>query len=65
MTRGPDPYALGQPRGLGWGGRWGRFKREGTHVCLCLIDIVIRQKPAQHCKAIILQLKINKKIFKS
>ena len=26
-----------QPRGVGWAGRWGRRKREGTHVHLCLI----------------------------
>ena len=33
----------------------GRFKREETYVYLWLIYIVW-QKPAQHCKAIILQL---------
>ena len=38
----------------------GRFKREGTHVCLWLIHIVVRQKPTQHCKAISLQLKKKK-----
>ena len=32
---------------------------EGIHVCLWLIHIVVWQKPTQHCKAIILQLKIN------
>ena len=37
----------------------GRFNREGTYVYLRLIHVVIWQKPAQHCKAIILQLKIN------
>ena len=39
----------------------GSFKREGTYVYLWLIHTVVRQKPTQHCKAIILQLKINKK----
>ena len=39
----------------------GRFKREGTRVCLWLIQGDVRQKPTQYCKAIVLQLK---KIFK-
>ena len=38
----------------------GRFKREGTYVYLWLICADIWQKPAQYCKEIILQLKINK-----
>ena len=29
-----------------------RFKREGTHVYLCLIHVDVRQKPTQYCKAI-------------
>ena len=33
------------------------IKREGTYVYLLLIHIVAGQKPTQHCKAIILQLK--------
>ena len=37
----------------------GRFKREEIYVYLWLIHVVVRQKPIQHCKAIILQLKIN------
>ena len=44
--------------GTGWE-VGGRFKREGTHVSLWLIPIDVRQKPTQHCKAIILQLKRN------
>ena len=40
-----------------------RFRREGTCVYLWLILIVVRQKPTQCCKAIILQVKIKKKIF--
>jgi len=37
-----------------------RFKREGTYVYLWLIYVDIWQKPTKYCKAIILQLKINK-----
>ena len=47
----------------GWKG-WvlgGRLKREGIHVYLQLIRVAVHQKPTQHSKAIILQLKINKK----
>ena len=36
-----------------------RFKRERTYIYLCLVYADVRQKPTQHCKAIILQLKIN------
>ena len=45
------------------GGRWeleGSFKRKGTYVYLRPIHVDVWQKPTQHCKAIILQLKINK-----
>ena len=38
----------------------GRFKSEGTYVYLWLIHTVVGQKPTEHCKAIILHLKINK-----
>ena len=42
----------------------GRLKREGTHVLLCLILIVVRRKLTQHCKAAILQLnKFKEKPF--
>ena len=52
---------LWQPRGVGWKwGAWGKLKGEGTHVFLCLTHVV-RQKPIQYYKAIILQLKINLK----
>ena len=37
----------------------GRFKREGTYVYLWLIHVDVGQKPTQHCKAIILQLKVK------
>jgi len=39
----------------------GSFKRKGTYVYFWLIHVVVWQKPQQHCKAIILQLKIIKK----
>ena len=39
----------------------GSFKREGTYVSLWLIQIVFWKKPTQHCKTIILQLKITLK----
>ena len=38
----------------------GKFKEEGTYVYLWLIHVDVWQKPTQYCKAIILQLKINK-----
>ena len=42
-----------------WGWWEGRSRRSGLY--LGLIHIVLWQKPTQHCKAIILQLKINLK----
>ena len=47
--------------GVGW---VGDFKREGIYVSLGLIHIIVWQKPTQHCKAIILQLKTDFKILK-
>jgi len=47
-----------QRRGMGWD-VGGRFKREETYVYLGLIHVDVQQKPTQHCKATILQLKIN------
>ena len=43
----------------GEGAVGGRVKREEIYVYLWLIYVVVWQKPIQHCKAIILQLKIN------
>ena len=43
-----------------WNGVGGRFRREGTYVYLWLIHVDVWQKPTQHCKIIVLQLKINK-----
>ena len=42
-----------------------RLKREGKFLCLWLNHIDVWQKPSQHCKASILQLKISKYNFKS
>ena len=36
------------------------LRREGTYVYLWLILVNVRQRPAQNCKAIILQLKAKK-----
>ena len=44
---------------MGWGMEES-LKGEGTRVYLWLIHVVVWQKPTQHCKAIILQLKIIK-----
>ena len=47
----------------GWdGGVGGKHKGEGMCVCVCvcvytLIHVVVQQRPAQHCKSTILQLK--------
>ena len=38
----------------------GSIKRDGICVYLGLIHIFVWQKPSQHCKEIILQLKIKK-----
>ena len=37
----------------------GRFKGEGTCVYLWLMHVDVWKKSMQHCKTIILQLKIN------
>ena len=52
--------SLRQPRGVGWGiVVGGRLKKEKIDVYFRLIHIVGWQKPTQHCKAVILQLKIS------
>ena len=48
---------LGQPRGMGWGGRLERISGQGTHVHPWLIHVNVWQKPPQYCKVISLQLK--------
>ena len=60
LPQGAHTGALWHPGG--WDGRvvvWGRLKREGTCGCLWLIRVDVWRKPAQYCKAIILQLKTN------
>lgn len=53
-----------QLRGVGCGGGvGGRFQREGIYVYSWLIHVVVRQKPAQCCKAVIIQLKVSLKEF--
>ena len=44
---------------MGWEAE-GRFKREGTHLYLRLIHVAVWQKPTQHYKAVIFQLKKKK-----
>ena len=51
--------ATTQRDGMGWVG--GRPQGEGTYVYLWLTHVTLWQKQTQHCKAIILQLKIIKK----
>ena len=48
---------LGQPWGMGWGGRWEGGSGWGTHVHPWLIHVHVSQNPAQYCKVISLQLK--------
>ena len=49
---------------MGWGGVGGVLKKEGIDIVLWLIRIVVQQKPTQHRKTIILQLKSLKQNFK-
>ena len=44
----------------GWNGVGGGFRREGTYVYPWLLHAEVWQKSIQYCKAVILQLKINK-----
>lgn len=60
--QGAQPGALAQPRRVGWSsGMGGRVKREGTYAYLWLIHVDMWQKATLYGKAIILQIKINKK----
>ena len=50
----------------GWDGEEGGPKeRIYIYIYLQLIHITVKQKPAQHCKEVILQFKINKIFFKN
>ena len=57
--QGAECGTLRQPRGVEWGGRWEGDTRRRGRVYLWLNGADVWQKPTQHCKAIILQLKIN------
>ena len=66
IEQGAQPAALRQARAVGSGGRWkggSRHKKEGTCGYLWPSHVDIWQKPTQHRKAIIIQLKI--KFFKN
>ena len=47
-SRAPKASALGQPRGMGWGGGWEGVQDGGSHVYLCLIHAGVWQKPSQY-----------------
>ena len=49
--------ALGQPKGMEWGGSWEGGSGWGTHIHPWLIHVNLWQKPIQYCKVISLQLK--------
>ena len=49
--------ALGQPRGMGWRGRWEGDLGCGTQVHPWLIHVNVWKNPPQYCKVISLQLK--------
>ena len=49
----PQCSVMTQMGGMGWR----RSKREGIQVYIQLIHFIVQQKPTQHCKAILLQLK--------
>ena len=49
----------------GWLGVGGEreVQEGGTYVYLWVVHVVVWQKPTHYCKAIIFQLKVNKKIL--
>ena len=53
----PKPVLCDNLEGWDGVGVGGRLRREGTHVYLWLIHVDMWQKPAKHCKAIVLQLR--------
>ena len=52
----PKPVLWDNAEGW-WGGRWEGVQDGGTHVYLWVIHVDVWQKPPQHCKEIIPQLK--------
>ena len=59
FSRALKAGALGQPWGMGWGGRSEGRSGWGTHVHPCLIHVNVWQKPLQYCQVISLQFKLN------
>ena len=57
MAHETQTGALYQPRGVGWGGMGGSFKREGIYVYLWLIHVEVYRKQQNSVK----QLSFNKK----
>ena len=58
MIQGTQTRVLGQPRGLGWGGR---EVQEGGDICIPMANSCWYMAETTQCyKAIIFQLKINK-----
>jgi len=58
-TQGARLGALKRPGGAVEGGAGRRLRKEGERVHLWLIHAVRQRNPTQHCRAIILQLKIK------
>ena len=52
----PKAGALGQPRGVGWGGRWEAVQDEGNTWITVADSCWCMKKPSQRCKVVILQL---------
>ena len=48
---------------MGVGGMGGRLKRERKYVYIQLIYFVVQQKLTQHCKVIILKIRMSKAKF--
>ena len=58
MTKGAQKVLCANLEG--WNGVGGS-KRRGIYIYLWLFHVVVWEKPTQHYKAIILQLKVKKK----
>ena len=57
LSRALKAGALGQPRGMEWGGRWDGVSGWG-HTCAPVADSCLcMAKLSQYCKVVILQLK--------
>ena len=56
-NRGLKASVLGQPWGMGWGGRWEEVQDGGHMYTHGWFMSVYGQKPPQYCKVISLQLK--------